>query len=166
MKMLYESAIADMIRLLDKTVDDFSMANDISGVTPLFCISNKQFLLMKTVDYFSNYQVLNGCRQLCIDMCEQMKLPIKIIAGDEDVDFILEVDDKSIGVLLSFKPNFMPNVSDELMYAIEKLQVYKVDVNEQNIQAVGFYQHMGFSVITRSDLDVEGKEYPILHMRR
>lgn len=53
-----------------------------------------------------------------------------------------------------------------VMYAIEKLQVYKVDVNEQNIQAVGFYQHMGFSVITRSDLDVEGKAYPILHMRR
>lgn len=53
-----------------------------------------------------------------------------------------------------------------VMYAIEKLQVCKVDVNEQNIQAVGFYQHMGFSVITRSDLDVEGKAYPILHMRR
>lgn len=53
-----------------------------------------------------------------------------------------------------------------VMYAIEKLQVCKVDVNEQNIQAIGFYQHRGFSVITRSDLDAEGKAYPILHMRR
>lgn len=53
-----------------------------------------------------------------------------------------------------------------VMYAIEKLQVCKVDVNEQNIQAIGFYRHMGFSVITRSDLDAEGKTYPILHMRR
>ena len=49
---------------------------------------------------------------------------------------------------------------------LKKLQVYKVDVKEQNIQAVGFYLHMGFSVITRSDLDAEGKAYPILHMQR
>ena len=53
-----------------------------------------------------------------------------------------------------------------LTYAIEELQVNKVDVNEQNTQAVGFYQHMGFSVATRSELDAEGKAYPVLHMRR
>lgn len=52
-----------------------------------------------------------------------------------------------------------------IMYAIKNLQAYKVDVNEQNVQAVGFYQHMGFFVVKRSELDSEGKAYPILHMQ-
>lgn len=49
--------------------------------------------------------------------------------------------------------------------AIENLNVSKVDVNEQNKQAVGFYQHCGFEVIGRSELDSSGKPYPILHMK-
>lgn len=52
-----------------------------------------------------------------------------------------------------------------ITYAISNLQVIKVDVNEQNTQAVGFYKHIGFNVSQRSDLDGEGKEYPILHMQ-
>ena len=52
-----------------------------------------------------------------------------------------------------------------ITYAIDNLQITKVDVNEQNIQAVGFYKHIGFSVYKRSSLDGEGKEYPILHMQ-
>lgn len=52
-----------------------------------------------------------------------------------------------------------------ITYAISDLQVTKVDVNEQNAQAVGFYKHVGFNVSQRSDLDGEGKEYPILHMQ-
>ena len=49
-------------------------------------------------------------------------------------------------------------------YAVANLQVTKVDVNEQNTQAVGFYKYMGFNIVGRSELDGEGKEYPILHM--
>ena len=52
-----------------------------------------------------------------------------------------------------------------ITYAISDLQVTKVDVNEQNIQAVGFYKYIGFNTYKRSDLDGEGKEYPILHMQ-
>lgn len=123
MKTLYESAIADMTSLLEKTVDDFSMAYEVSVMEPLFCVSNKQFLLMKTVAHLSNYQVLNGCRQLCIDMCKQMGLMVKETPEREDVDFILEMDNGSMGVLISFTSNFMPNVSDEIMHTIEKLMV-------------------------------------------
>lgn len=123
MKTLYESAIADMTSLLEKTVDDFSMAYEVSVMEPLFCVSNKQFPLMKTVAHLSNYQVLNGCRQLCIDMCKQMGLMVKETPEREDVDFILEMDNGSMGVLISFTSNFMPNVSDEIMHTIEKLMV-------------------------------------------
>lgn len=52
-----------------------------------------------------------------------------------------------------------------ISYAIEKLHITKVDVNEQNTQAIGFYTHIGFEVYDRSAYDAEGKEYPILHMK-
>lgn len=52
-----------------------------------------------------------------------------------------------------------------LQFAIDHLNVTNVDVNEQNIQAVGFYKHFGFKVISRSELDGTGKPYPILHMQ-
>ncbi|WP_299610089.1 acetyltransferase [uncultured Aquimarina sp.] len=51
-----------------------------------------------------------------------------------------------------------------LAYSIDQMEVIKVDVNEQNEQAVGFYKHEGFEVIGRSELDGTGKPYPILHM--
>ncbi len=51
-----------------------------------------------------------------------------------------------------------------LVHAMEQLQVTRVDVNEQNRQAVAFYQHMGFHVVKRSPLDGQGKAYPLLHM--
>ncbi|MBB6111299.1 putative acetyltransferase [Mucilaginibacter lappiensis] len=50
-----------------------------------------------------------------------------------------------------------------LQFAVEK-GVKKVDVNEQNQQAVGFYEHMGFVVTNRSEIDGSGKPYPILSM--
>ena len=49
-------------------------------------------------------------------------------------------------------------------YAIKSQCATKVDVNEQNEQALGFYQHIGFSVTGRSPIDGQGKPYPLLHM--
>lgn len=51
-----------------------------------------------------------------------------------------------------------------LKYSIEKLDVKKVDVNENNKQAVGFYEKIGFRTYSRSELDSSGKPYPTLHM--
>ncbi|MGI9277578.1 MAG: GNAT family N-acetyltransferase [Endozoicomonas sp.] len=47
---------------------------------------------------------------------------------------------------------------------VEAFASNKVDVNEQNQQAVGFYEHCGFRVKYRSPLDGMGKPFPILNM--
>ena len=51
-----------------------------------------------------------------------------------------------------------------ILYGIEQLKVTRVDVNEQNTQAVDFYKHIGFRVLMRTALDGQGKESPILKM--
>ncbi len=39
------------------------------------------------------------------------------------------------------------------------------DVNEQNLQAIGFYEQMGFVKTGRSATDDQGRPYPLIHLR-
>lgn len=51
-----------------------------------------------------------------------------------------------------------------LRFAIDTLNISKVDVNEDNKQAFGFYKKYGFTKIGYSEFDSEGKPYPIIFM--
>ena len=53
-----------------------------------------------------------------------------------------------------------------LEYGIRHYHLQKLTVNEQNPQAVGFYQHMGFETYRRTDCDEQGGPYPLLYMKR
>lgn len=52
-----------------------------------------------------------------------------------------------------------------LCHGIEACGVRRLAVNEQNPQARGFYEHMGFCVYKRTDRDEQGNPYPLLYMR-
>ena len=52
-----------------------------------------------------------------------------------------------------------------LEHGIKHLGIHELSVNEQNRGAVGFYEHMGFSTYKRTDLDEEGRPYPLLYMQ-
>lgn len=53
-----------------------------------------------------------------------------------------------------------------ILYGIERCGVERLAVNEQNPQAKGFYERMGFQVYKRTARDEQGNPYPLLHMRR
>ena len=52
-----------------------------------------------------------------------------------------------------------------LQLGIQNYGVKELTVNEQNPQAVGFYEHLGFETYKRTDHDEEGNPYPLLYMR-
>ncbi len=51
-----------------------------------------------------------------------------------------------------------------MQYGIENYGIRRLAVNEQNPQAKGFYEHMGFQVYKRTDFDEQGNPYPLLYM--
>ena len=50
-------------------------------------------------------------------------------------------------------------------FGITNYQANQLTVNEQNPQAIGFYEHMGFVTYQRQVTDDQGQPFPILKMR-
>lgn len=69
--------------------------------------------------------------------------------------------------MLFIDPDFFgKGMGKQLMtFAIAVLHADKVDVNEDNTEAVGFYKHLGFEVYERTEKDDQGNDYPLLKMR-
>jgi putative acetyltransferase len=49
--------------------------------------------------------------------------------------------------------------------AVRRCPDLSTDVNEQNLQAAGFYQRLGFERCGRSAIDGQGRPYPLIHLR-
>lgn len=52
-----------------------------------------------------------------------------------------------------------------LLNAIQEQSANELDVNEQNPLAITFYQKNGFEIVGRSEVDGQGKPYPLMHMK-
>ena len=75
------------------------------------------------------------------------------------------IDDRKLEMLFIAPEERGKGLGRKLLeHGIEKYSVKELVVNEQNPQARGFYEHMGFQVRERSELDEQGNPYPILFM--
>lgn len=76
------------------------------------------------------------------------------------------VENKKIEMLFIHADSIGHRLGKQLLkFALVNLAVTHVDVNEQNQKALGFYQHMGFMQINRSEQDEQGRPFPILHLK-
>ena len=94
------------------------------------------------------------------------EMPHLILAkeGDEIVGFMGIAGDQ-IEMLFLAQEYCAKGIGKELVrVAIDKYRIRKVDVNEQNPKASGFYKHLGFEVFERTDYDEQGMAFPILKM--
>lgn len=115
------------------------------------------FLSDAEIKNIENYipQALDSIAHLIIAVNDEQK-PVAFMGIEErklEMLFILpEYRKKGLGKQL-------------LQYGIETYSVNELGVNEQNPQAKGFYEHMGFQAYKRTQTDEQGNPYPILYMR-
>jgi len=87
--------------------------------------------------------------------------------GDDQVAGFVAVNHGKIDALFIHPAARRQGAGKRLLdHAMTVFGATSLDVNEQNVQAVGFYLHMGFEIVGRCELDGTGKPYPLLHMRR
>lgn len=70
--------------------------------------------------------------------------------------------------MLFVNPKFFKNGCGRRLvdFAEREKNIKKVDVNEENPQALAFYLHMGFNIAGRSELDGNGKPHPLLFLQK
>lgn len=76
------------------------------------------------------------------------------------------VGNKKIEMLFVKNNEIGKGVGTKLIkYGITNFDINEVTVNEDNIEAIKFYKHVGFEVYNRSNVDEQGNNNPILYMR-
>lgn len=96
-------------------------------------------------------------------------IPILLVAEDENGNPVgfMGIAEQMLEMLFVSNNNRGQGIGKQLLqYAIENYSVNKLAVNEQNPLAKGFYEHMGFTVYKRTELDEQGNPYPLLYMKR
>jgi putative acetyltransferase len=68
---------------------------------------------------------------------------------------------------LFLAPEYLRSGGGRLLvrHALDKHPELTTDVNEQNPEALRFYEACGFVVVGRSELDDAGRPFPLLHLR-
>ncbi len=90
-----------------------------------------------------------------------------IIENDKNIPIaFMGIEDTKIEMLFIKNSERGKGLGKQLLnYGMKKYNVNELVVNEQNLTAKGFYEHLGFKSYKRSEIDEQGNHYPILYMK-
>ena len=115
------------------------------------------FLTKEAIQNIKQYvpQAVEHVPHLCIALSEKGELLGFIGVADQRLEMLfIQVNARGQGIGKQL-----------LRYAIKNFDVKELTVNEQNPQAIGFYEHLGFVTYKRTELDEECQPYPLLYMK-
>ena len=115
------------------------------------------FLSEKEIDDIKRYvpQLLQEISHLVI-MEDENNIPIAFMG----------IENKKLEMLFVKNSERGTGIGKKLLnYGIENYAVNELTVNEQNPNAIGFYEYMGFKTYKRKELDEQNNPYPILYMK-
>ena len=85
---------------------------------------------------------------------------------NEKIIGFIGISEDKIEMLFVDPKYFKKSIGSKLLkFIVEKMNIFLVDVNEQNKGALEFYKKMGFEVISRDEFDDMGNPFPILHLK-
>lgn len=120
---------------------------------------------MRATHHFLPESYINALRPLLLnDFLPQVQLRCTRNSLGEPTGFIGLSDDKVEMLFIDDTCRGLGLGRALMDYAVKEVGIRLIDVNEQNPDALAFYQRYGFSVKDRSELDGMGKPYPLLHL--
>lgn len=146
------------MEIIQTTARPTTLINDLTAIWESSVRATHDFLDEESIQNFKKSlpQIIKNVPTLIVCLNDE-KHPVAFMGlTDQEIDMLFVSDTyrgKGIGKNL-------------ILYAINNFNANKLTVNEQNPQAVGFYQHMGFEIYDRTEKDGSGNPYPTLYMQK
>lgn len=138
------------------TISDNEM-NQLVAVWESAVIATHHFLNSQEIATIKQYvpQAFRGVQHLIVAL------------EDDRIRALMGINDTKLEMLFVAASERGKGIGSQLLrYGMAQYHIAELAVNEQNPSARGFYEHMGFKVVSRSPLDDQGNPYPILKMKR
>lgn len=147
----------DNMEIIEAKYRNTLLIEQLLNVWESSVIATHTFLQEKDIKNIKKYvpNLLQSVSHLIIAVNEK-NLPIAFMG----------VEEKKLEMLFIIPGEMGKGLGKKLInYGIKNYSINELTVNEQNVQAKGFYEHIGFKVYKRTDNDEQGNSLPLLYMK-